>query len=160
MTKRKIQIIIGLMCLALIGLIGFQWYWIREAIAIRNEQFNNKVAESVQEVVHRLEKQEMMYLLQQRIETEQQKDKLNRITQLREMPVKRTAQVNNTKKRASTISPPANIQVFIAPNGEEIHYQVLAEAAPSDVLSPNFRVMVEHQQQIIEEFFQAQRFGA
>ena len=160
MTKRKIQIIIGLMCLALIGLIGFQWYWIREAIAIRNEQFNNKVAESVQEVVHRLEKQEMMYMLQQRIETEQQKDKLNRITQLREMPVKRTAQVNNTKKRASTISPPANIQVFIAPNGEEIHYQVLAEAAPSDVLSPNFRVMVEHQQQIIEEFFQAQRFGA
>ena len=99
MTKRKIQIIIGLMCLALIGLIGFQWYWIREAIAIRNEQFNNKVAESVQEVVHRLEKQEMMYLLQQRIETEQQKDKLNRITQLREMPVKRTVPVTSTKKR-------------------------------------------------------------
>jgi len=160
MTKRKIQIIIGLMCLALIGLIGFQWYWIREAIAIRNEQFNNKVAESVQEVVHRLEKQEMMYLLQQRIETEQQKDKLNRITQLREMPVKRTAPAATTKKQASVVSLPPGIQVFIAPNGEEIHYQVLAEAAPSDVLSPNFRVMVEHQQQIIEEFFQAQRFGA
>ena len=160
MTKRKIQIIIGLMCLALIGLIGFQWYWIREAIAIRNEQFNNKVAESVQEVVHRLEKQEMMYLLQQRIETEQQKDKLNRITQLREMPVKRTVPVTNTKKRVSAVSPPPNIQVFIGPNGEEIHYQVLAEAAPSDVLSPNFRIMVDHQQRIIEEFFQAQRFGA
>lgn len=148
------------MCLALIGLIGFQWYWIREAIAIRNEQFNNKVAESVQEVVHRLEKQEMMYLLQQRIETEQQKDKLNRITQLREMPVKRTISQHNEKKRVSAASPPPNIQVFIGPNGEEIHYQVLAEAAPSDVLSPNFRVMVDHQQQIIEEFFQAQRFGA
>jgi len=160
MTKRKIQIIIGLMCLALIGLIGFQWYWIREAIAIRNEQFNNKVAESVQEVVHRLEKQEMMYLLQQRIETEQQKDKLNRITQLREMPVKRTAPVTNTKKTVSAVSAPPNIQVFIGPNGEEIHYQVLAEAAPSDVLIPNFRIMVDHQQQIIEEFFQAQRFGA
>jgi len=160
MTKREIQIIIGLMCLALIGLIGFQWYWIREAIAIRNEQFNNKVAESVQEVVHRLEKQEMMYLLQQRIETEQQKDKLNRITQLREMPVKRTVPVTSTKKRVSAVSPPPNIQVFIGPNGEEIHYQVLAEAAPSDVLSPNFRIMVDHQQRIIEEFFQAQRFGA
>lgn len=160
MTKRKIQIIIGLMCLALIGLIGFQWYWIREAIAVRNEQFNNKVAESVQEVVHRLEKQEMMYLLQQRIETEQQKDKLNRITQLREMPVKRTAAQHKDKKQVSAASPPSNIQVFIGPNGEEIHYQVLAEAAPSDVLSPNFRVMVDHQQQIIEEFFQAQRFGA
>ncbi|MCF0056572.1 sensor histidine kinase KdpD [Dyadobacter sp. CY356] len=159
MTKRKIQIIIGLMCLALIGLIGFQWYWIREAIAIRNEQFNQKVAESVQEVVHRLEKQEMMYLLQQRIETEQQKDKLNRITQLREMPVKKTTGKRN-KKQLSAVSPPPNIQVFIDPNGGEIHYQFFAEAAPSDVLSPNFRVTLDHQQQIIEEFFQAQRFGA
>ncbi len=111
MTKRKIQIIIGLMCLALIGLIGFQWYWIREAIAIRNEQFNQKVAESVQEVVHRLEKQEMMYLLQQRIETEQQKDKLNRITQLREMPVKKTA-VKKNKKQVSAVSPPAQYAGF------------------------------------------------
>jgi two-component system phosphate regulon sensor histidine kinase PhoR len=159
MTKRKIQIIIGLMCLALIGLIGFQWYWIREAIAIRNEQFNQKVADSVQEVVHRLEKQEMMYLLQQRIETEQQKDKLNRITQLREMPVKKTT-VKRNKKQLSAASPPSNIQVFIDPNGGEIHYQFFAEAAPSDVLSPNFRVTLDHQQQIIEEFFQAQRFGA
>ena len=159
MTKRKIQIIIGLMCLALIGLIGFQWYWIREAIAIRNEQFNHKVAESVQEVVHRLEKQEMMYLLQQRIETEQQKDKLNRITQLREMPIKRTAP-QQTKKQASAVSPSPNIQVFIAPNGDEIHYQFYAEVAPSDVLSPNSRAPLDHQQQIIEEFFQAQRFGA
>ena len=51
MTKRKIQRIVGLMCLALIGLIGFQWYFIREAIAVRNEQFNHKVAESVQQVL-------------------------------------------------------------------------------------------------------------
>jgi two-component system phosphate regulon sensor histidine kinase PhoR len=159
MTKRKIQIIIGLMCLALIGLIGFQWYWIREAIAIRNEQFNRKVAESVQEVVHRLEKQEMMYLLQQRIETEQQKDKLNRISQLREMPVKRTSPQRN-KKQAAAVAPPSNIQVFIAPNGDEIHYQFFSEAAPSDVLSPSFRITLDHQQQIIDEFFQAQRFGA
>ncbi|MBE9466203.1 sensor histidine kinase [Dyadobacter subterraneus] len=159
MTKRKIQIIIGLMCLALIGLIGFQWYWIREAIAIRNEQFNQKVAESVQEVVHRLEKQEMMYLLQQRIETEQQKDKLNRITQLREMPVKKSGSKQN-KKPVSAVLPQPNVQVFIGPNGDEIHYQFFTEAAPSDVLSPNFRVTLDHQQQIIEEFFQAQRFGA
>ncbi|TKT93933.1 sensor histidine kinase [Dyadobacter frigoris] len=159
MTKRKIQIIIGLMCLALIGLIGFQWYWIREAIAIRNEQFNQKVAESVQEVVHRLEKQEMMYLLQQRIETEQQKDKLNRITQLREMPVKKNGSKQD-KKHVSAVLPQPNVQVFIGPNGDEIHYQFFSEAVPSDVLSPNFRVTLDHQQQIIEEFFQAQRFGA
>lgn len=160
MTKRKIQIIVGLMCLALIGLIGFQWYWIREAIAIRNDQFNQKVSESVQQVVHRLEKQEMMYLLQRRIEAEQQKSKLDRIAQLREMPVKRTAPVKQkapVQEMVPRVQP--RMEIAIGPNGEEIHYQIITEAVPTDVLSPNFRVMVDHQQRIIEEFFQAQQYG-
>ncbi|GGM73471.1 hypothetical protein GCM10010967_01310 [Dyadobacter beijingensis] len=160
MTKRKIQIIVGLMCLALIGLIGFQWYWIREAIAIRNDQFNQKVSESVQQVVHRLEKQEMMYLLQRRIEVEQQKSKLDRIAQLREMPVKRTPSTTPKvpmQEQLARVQP--RMEVAIGPNGEEIHYQIITEAVPTDVLSPNFRVMVDHQQRIIEEFFQAQQYG-
>jgi two-component system phosphate regulon sensor histidine kinase PhoR len=160
MTKRKIQIIVGLMCIALIGLIGLQWYWIREAIAIRNEQFNHKVSESVQEVVHRLEKQEMMYLLQQRIEREQQKSKLERITQLRNAPVRKAkpAAVQEASRETAARTP-HNIEVFIGPNGEEIHYRIATEGVPTDVLSPNFRVMVDHQQKIMEEFFQAQQFG-
>ncbi|MCE7067273.1 sensor histidine kinase KdpD [Dyadobacter sp. CY326] len=160
MTKRKIQIIVGLMCIALIGLIGFQWYWIREAIAIRNEQFNQKVSESVQEVVHRLEKQEMMHLLQRRIETEQQKSKLNRITQLRNMPMKRTNVQKSKPVREAAPRIQPRMEIAIGPNGEEIHYQIITEAVPTDVLSPNFRVMAEHQQQIMEEFFQAQQYGA
>jgi two-component system phosphate regulon sensor histidine kinase PhoR len=146
------------MCLALIGLIGFQWYWISEAISIRNDQFNQKVSESVQEVVHRLEKQEMMYLLQRRIETEQQKSRLERITQLRNMPVKRTAQ-HKPETKESTIGTQPKLEIAIGPDGEEIHYRIITEAVPTDVLSPNFRVMVDHQQQIMEEFFQAQQFG-
>ncbi|OJV21435.1 MAG: two-component sensor histidine kinase [Dyadobacter sp. 50-39] len=160
MTKRKIQIIVGLMCLALIGLIGFQWYWIREAIAIRNDQFNQKVSESVQQVVHRLEKQEMMYLLQRRIEAEQQKSRLDRIAQLREMPIKRSAPVK-PKPPVQELVPRVQprMEIAMGPNGEEIHYQIITEAVPTDVLSPNFRVMVDHQQRIIEEFFQAQQYG-
>lgn len=184
MTKRKIQIIVGLMCLALVGLIGFQWYWIREAIAIRNEQFNHKVAESVQAVVHRLEKQEMMYLLQQRIEAEQQQAKFDRITQVnakpksqptraatstnapdpseRRLPEHRLAEHRLPERRLpdqlAVVSPPQNLEITVGPTGE-VHYQFYTEVAPSDVLSPNFRVMADHQQRIIEEFFQAQRLG-
>lgn len=160
MTKRKIQIIVGLMCLALIGLIGFQWYWIREAIAIKNDQFNQKVSESVQQVVHRLEKQEMMYLLQRRIEAEQQKSKLDRIAQLRDMPMKRTTPPKPkapVQEAVPRVQP--RMEIAIGPNGEEIHYQIITEVAPTDVLSPNIRVMVDHQQRIIEEFFQAQQYG-
>jgi len=145
------------MCFALIGLISFQWYWIREAITIRNEQFSQKIAESVQEVVHKLEKQEMMYLLQQRIENEQQKSRLDRIAQLRKMPLKRT-NVSKVTKHEPVAARPSKIEVTIGPNGEEIHFQTSGEAVASDVLSPNIRMMIDHQQ-IIDEFFQAQQFG-
>jgi two-component system phosphate regulon sensor histidine kinase PhoR len=158
MSKRKIQVIIGLMCLALIGLISFQWYWIREAIAIRNEQFSQKIAESVQEVVHRLEKQEMMYLLQQRIEAEQQKSRLDRIARLRSMPLKRVRTPSQNAKPDLSAAFPQKYEVTIGPNSEEIHFRSSGEAVATDVLSPNLRMMVDHQQ-LIEEFFQAQQFG-
>ncbi len=156
MTKQKIQRIVGLMCLALIGLIGFQWYFIREAIAVRNEQFNHKVAESVQKVVHRLEKQEMMYLLQQRIESEQQKARLEQITKVNE-----PTRAKRPEKRIASRPPqvPSGMEIYISPNGD-VSYQYFSEVAPSDVLSPNFRIMVDRQQRIIEEFFQAQQLGA
>ncbi|MCE7062485.1 sensor histidine kinase KdpD [Dyadobacter sp. CY343] len=159
MSKRKIQIIVGLMCIALIGLIGFQWYWIREAISIRHDQFNQKVSESVQEVVHRLEKQEMMHLLQRRIEAEQQKSKLDRIAQLRDMPIKKTAPKKVEAQPEQVVRVQPKMEIAIGPNGEEIHYQIITEAVPTDVLSPNFRIMVDHQQRIMEEFFQAQQYG-
>jgi two-component system, OmpR family, phosphate regulon sensor histidine kinase PhoR len=165
MTKRKIQRIVGLMCLALIGLIGFQWYFIREAIAVRNEQFNHKVAESVQQVVHRLEKQEMMYLLQQRIENEQQKAKLEQITKVHEASRTERSKTQSRARTAANQEPtrqipaPTGMEISIGPSGE-VSYQYFSEVAPSDVLSPNFRVMADHQQRIIEEFFQAQQLGA
>lgn len=161
MSKQKIQRIVGLMCLALIGLIGFQWYFIREAIAVRNEQFNHKVAESVQEVVHRLEKQEMMYLLQQRIETEQQKARLEQITKVNESQRRkpRATQETPPERLAANQRPvPTSVEISVSPTGE-VSYQYFSDVIPSDVLSPNFRVMVDRQQRIIDEFFQAQRLG-
>ncbi len=149
----------------MIGLIGFQWYFIREAIAVRNEQFNHKVAESVQQVVHRLEKQEMMYLLQQRIENEQQKAKLEQMTKVNEASrierAKTQSSVRVAASQETSRQPPVptGVEISIGPSGE-VSYQYFSEVAPSDVLSPNFRVMADHQQRIIEEFFQAQQLGA
>ena len=51
------------------------------------------------------------------------------------------------------------MEISFGPSGE-ISYRYFSEVAPSDVLSPNFRVMADHQQRIIEEFFQAQQLGA
>ncbi|WP_025762744.1 sensor histidine kinase [Dyadobacter tibetensis] len=160
MTKRKIQIIIGLMCLAMFGLVGLQWYWIKEAMDIRHDQFNHKVAESVQEVVHRLEKQEMMYLLQQRIDSEQQKNRLDRIATLKQTPLQQPKDKPVPADTRTDPQPGAKYKVIMGPHGEEIHYEIVTESVPTDVLSPNFRILAEFQQQIMDEFFQAQRFGA
>jgi two-component system phosphate regulon sensor histidine kinase PhoR len=158
MAKRTIQTIIGLMCLALIGLIGFQFYWIKEAIEIRNEQFNQKVAESVQNVIHRLEKQEMVYLLQQRIELEQQNSHLDRIAQLRTMPSNRPPKVGRDQEPDLALKNSPKYEIFIGPNGEELHYRIHFEGVPTDVLTPNLKILFDHER-IIDEFFQAQRFG-
>lgn len=165
MTKRKIQRIVVLMCLALIGLIGFQWYFIREAISVRTEQFNHKVAESVQQVIHRLEKQEMLYVLQHRIEREQQESKLEQITKVNQASRSRQAQSVAPDGRMAQLTPstvperrPSGMEISVGPSGE-VSYQYFMEVAPSDVLSPNFRVLAERQQRIIEEFLRAQGQG-
>jgi two-component system phosphate regulon sensor histidine kinase PhoR len=155
MTKRKVQVLIGLMCLALVGLIGFQWYWIREAIAIRNDQFNQKVAESVQAVVHKLEKQEMLYLLQQRIDAEQQQARLDQMARLNRGKQKEVRPVAFTAKPDPQEVAAARAHGLTV---EELQSMVMG-IPQSDVLTPNFRIMVDHQQQIMEEFFQAQQLG-
>ncbi len=154
------------MCLALVGLIGFQWYFIREALAVRTEQFNHKVAESVQQVIHRLEKQEMLYVLQHRIEREQQEAKLEQITKVNQATRKRQTQTATPDRRVTQSLPkapterrPSSMEISVGPSGE-VSYQYFMEVAPSDVLSPNFRVLAERQQRIIEEFLQAQSQGA
>ena len=50
------------MTVALVGLIGFQLYWINNAIVLRNDRFEKDVQESLRNVAHKLEKNEMLYI--------------------------------------------------------------------------------------------------
>ncbi len=72
--------IIIFMLLAMIGLITFQWYWIENAIAFRQDQFDRNVNEALQETVKKIEKQEIIFLANQKMKIEEQK-KLLAITQ-------------------------------------------------------------------------------
>ena len=83
MTKQKIRLLISLMGLAALSLMGFQWYWITSALALRNEQFELKVSDALQDVVRKLEKQEIIYLIRQREEIEQQQRKLEALNKNR-----------------------------------------------------------------------------
>ncbi len=62
MKRRKIYLLIALMSFALLGLIGFQLSWIRNAVELSEQQFEQEVQQALTEVAQRLEKQEIIGL--------------------------------------------------------------------------------------------------
>ncbi len=67
MNKRQIRWIIALMTVALIGLVASQIYWINHARSVAQAQFDQNVQDALQNVVHKLERQEVLWLASQRI---------------------------------------------------------------------------------------------
>ena len=63
MSKSKITLIIVLMSLASFGLIGFQYYWVKNAISINQERFDQDVYQALAGTADQLEKGETTDLL-------------------------------------------------------------------------------------------------
>ena len=77
MTKQKIRWIIILMSLALLGLIAFQAYWLGYMLVSKEENFAAEVRSSLDQVVRKLEKQELLVLAERKksFEFEQEKER-------------------------------------------------------------------------------------
>lgn len=58
MSKSQMNLIIFLMTMSSIGLIGFQYYWVRNAFKINEERFEQNVYQSLFSTVNQLEKGE------------------------------------------------------------------------------------------------------
>ncbi|NVN96455.1 MAG: HAMP domain-containing histidine kinase [Bacteroidetes bacterium] len=59
MNKKNIIIIVILMTFALIGLVGLQLYWIKNAITVEEANFHRSVDEAISVVITKLEKKEI-----------------------------------------------------------------------------------------------------
>ncbi len=81
MSQRKIRLIISAMAFALLGLIAFQAYWLGFMLETKKEQFAADVRSSLDQVVRKLEKQELFILAQKQKKLEAQQEKLASITQ-------------------------------------------------------------------------------
>lgn len=136
MTRQKIRLLITLMGMAALGLVGFQWHWVTSALALRNEQFNLKVSDAMQDVVRKLEKQEIIYLIRQREEIEQQHRKLEAL--------------NKNRLAKNTQSPAYNLpEEYAAASGRR---DKLTGSNPTDALTPRNRSMTDFQANLINEF--------
>ncbi|MEQ8470081.1 MAG: HAMP domain-containing sensor histidine kinase [Marinoscillum sp.] len=65
MKRSRIVWVVSLMSVALLGLIGFQWYWIDSVIRANEEGFRRDVVDALHTVTEKLEKQEALYVFNQ-----------------------------------------------------------------------------------------------
>jgi two-component system phosphate regulon sensor histidine kinase PhoR len=63
MTKGSIVLIVVLMSLSSVGLMGFQYYWVRNAIRINQERFDQNVLQALSGTIGNLEKGETSDIL-------------------------------------------------------------------------------------------------
>lgn len=68
MSKQKIIYIIVAMSVALLGLLGLQFYWINNAIKITEDRFKHNIHDVLEAVSRRLENREILYATRENIE--------------------------------------------------------------------------------------------
>ena len=60
-------ILILLICISLTGIIGVQFFWIRNAIQVKTEQFNRGVNDALNQAVSRLETRDNLFMISQNL---------------------------------------------------------------------------------------------
>ncbi len=66
MSAGKLRWIILFMSTAVVGLIAFQWYWVDTVIDSNEDRFHKDVLSVLEEVVQKIERQEILYLVNQK----------------------------------------------------------------------------------------------
>ncbi len=150
MTKRKINFIITLMSGALLGLIAFQMYWISFTVRSKNEQFASDVHDAMNQVVRKLEKQEMYFLAQRKVEAEEQQRRLQALV-AKPTPVQKdnnkVASSKIVKRNKNKIAKPDTAPYTIGLDG------LATGTLPSDILvSRNIEVLPNGEIREYEEF--------
>lgn len=144
------------MLLTLVSLIAFQWYWIENAISVKNEQFDRKVNETLRETARQIEKQEVIFMAKQRI-AEEEKNRLLNISKPKKRTIrKKPALVNSPKIESDTMN-------FAYNEGNVLKFDprhiVTVSLGPefepkNDVLAERMYVYPEQQSEYVRAFLQ------
>ncbi|NQV02024.1 MAG: HAMP domain-containing histidine kinase [Bacteroidia bacterium] len=135
MIKKWISLIILFICLSLAGIIVVQYLWIRNAMSIREAQFNQSVNDALGNAVTRLETNENMTLLSSRLISDSIRDLIQNLasdslylaqSQIDSNLIKEA--LNNYPYRWSNkrmIRPDPNIQIYAAEKSLKEYEQFL-----------------------------------
>ncbi|GAB4001806.1 hypothetical protein GCM10028807_58870 [Spirosoma daeguense] len=157
MSKQRINWIVALMAIGLLGLIGLQLYWISSALRLQKEQFAYKVTDALQEVVRTLERQEIVYLTKQRIQAREQQNKLMAIAKKEDKTGRNSPKQQQSAKASEPI---AQHSEKLSPTTQSSYRQGMplggAVVVQSDVLHPTIHPLSPEQMAVVEEFFRQQ----
>ena len=87
----KFRVLVGLMILAMVGLITFQWYWIETGIRTKEEQFDRNVMEAMQATIRNIERQEVIFLAKQHLKIQEEEKRLQALAEQKPKPRRRIA---------------------------------------------------------------------
>ncbi|MBD0254501.1 MAG: HAMP domain-containing histidine kinase [Cytophagales bacterium] len=106
MKKQHIRWMIALMTVALVGLVASQVYWINHARRVAQERFDQNVQDALQAVVQKLQRQEVLQLVAQRVQAAKADSARAQATP---PPVRKTAKVRRpvSPRRGQSVAPPA-----------------------------------------------------
>ncbi|MBC8154022.1 MAG: HAMP domain-containing histidine kinase [Bacteroidetes bacterium] len=164
MSRERIRWIVVLMAIGLLGLVGFQLYWISNALHLQREQFAYKVTDALQEVVRTLERQEAVYLTRQRLQAQQQQHRLREIGRGRpSRPAKDIRSTDRLLTQAAPVVKRPKVAVSANRQGSVVSTERRrklmpnpAMTTPTDMLHPTPQPLTPEQQQVIEAFFRQQ----
>ncbi len=77
MSRKFIWILIGIMTITLVGLIVLQTYWIKNAVEVKNDQFDQMVNKAMDHISHQIETQEVLLEISSEISSDMPNELLN-----------------------------------------------------------------------------------
>jgi len=160
MSKQRIQWIVALMAVGLLGLVGLQLYWIGSALRLQREQFAYKVTDALQEVVRTLERQEIVYHYKQRVQAQQQQDRLMAIARKeKKTPAPEISRPRPRAGAATQLAQRGRPAEALAADRPVVGLSMTPAGAmvvQSDVLHPTVHPLSAEQMMVVEEFFRQQ----
>ncbi|MEY2793136.1 MAG: hypothetical protein RJA76_1128 [Bacteroidota bacterium] len=146
MSKQKIRLIILFMGVALIGLIAFQAYWLGYMLQSKEENFSSDVRNSLDQIVRKLEKQELLVLAERKKVYEDEQKKVATLSQKLN-----SKQKSKSKKYTRDFSiPPTETQIYADGHNPSSY----AQSMPSDFVWVQKQIMLPNGQiaEITEEY--------
>ena len=123
MSRGTIRLITMLMGLSMIGLVGFQLYWINSALKINEERFKQDVHQALNNVVSKLEQQEALFTISNSFETTFDLSELDSLSFDTLTLIDRIPKIKLSSKSDSTHEDHSNLQVTVEQEGFRLDFE-------------------------------------